>query len=133
MSARNASGAELRIKAAGFPARKTLEDFDWDAQPAARQQLAALASGGFLLEGRNVVLLGPPGRPGWLAAVDPAADDVMTWAAVERAEPTVPPGEGELVWGPAAGSRSPLYPLRVSGDELVGLDGRPVRPRPGRG
>ncbi|MFM9726345.1 ATP-binding protein, partial [Streptomyces scabiei] len=34
VSARNASGAELRIKAAGFPARKTLEDFDWDAQPA---------------------------------------------------------------------------------------------------
>jgi DNA replication protein DnaC len=61
VSARNASGAELRIKAAGFPARKTLEDFDWDAQPATRQQLAALASGGFLLEGQNVVLLGPPG------------------------------------------------------------------------
>ena len=49
VSARNASGAELRIKAAGFPARKTLEDFDWDAQPSARQQGAALASGGFLL------------------------------------------------------------------------------------
>jgi hypothetical protein len=31
---RHASGAELRIRAAGFPARKTLEDFDWDA-PAA--------------------------------------------------------------------------------------------------
>lgn len=61
VSARNASGADLRIKAAGFPARKTLEDFDWDAQPAARQQIAALASGGFLLEARNVVLLGPPG------------------------------------------------------------------------
>lgn len=61
VSARNASGAELRIKAAGFPARKTLEDFDWDAQPATRQQIAALASGGFLLEARNVVLLGPPG------------------------------------------------------------------------
>jgi DNA replication protein DnaC len=61
VSARNASGAELRIKAAGFPARKTLEDFDWDAQPAVRQQVAALASGGFLLEAQNVVLLGPPG------------------------------------------------------------------------
>ncbi len=61
VSARNASGAELRIKAAGFPARKTLEDFDWDAQPGSRQQVAALASGGFLLEARNVVLLGPPG------------------------------------------------------------------------
>ena len=59
--ARNASGAELRIRAAGFPARKTLEDFDWDAQPAVRAQVAALASGGFLTEARNVVLLGPPG------------------------------------------------------------------------
>ncbi|MGN6197733.1 IS21-like element helper ATPase IstB [Humibacter sp.] len=61
VSARNASGAELRIRAAAFPARKTLEDFDWDAQPASRQQVAALASGGFLTEARNVVLLGPPG------------------------------------------------------------------------
>jgi DNA replication protein DnaC len=61
VSARNASGAELRTRAAGFPARKTLEDFDWDAQPAIRQQAAALASGAFLTEARNVVLLGPPG------------------------------------------------------------------------
>lgn len=61
VSARNASGAELRIRAAGFGARKTLEDFDFDAQPAIRNQIAALASGGFLTEARNVVLLGPPG------------------------------------------------------------------------
>jgi DNA replication protein DnaC len=61
VSARNASGAQLRIRAAGFPARKTLEDFDWDAQPAIRQQAAALASGAFLSEARNIVLLGPPG------------------------------------------------------------------------
>src|SRR5690349_11824641 len=61
VSARNASGAELRIRAAGFPARKTLEDFDWDAQPAIRGQVGSLASGAFLTEARNVVLLGPPG------------------------------------------------------------------------
>ncbi|MDQ2660893.1 MAG: IS21-like element helper ATPase IstB [Actinomycetota bacterium] len=61
VAARNSSGAELRIRAAGFPARKTLEDFEWDAQPAVRQQLGALASGAFLTEARNVVLLGPPG------------------------------------------------------------------------
>src|SRR5690348_2134597 len=47
VSARNASGARLRIRAAGFPAPKTLEDFDFDAQPAVRQQIGALASGGF--------------------------------------------------------------------------------------
>lgn len=61
VAARNASGAELRIRAAGFPARKTIEDFDWDTQPAVRQQIGALGSGGFLTEARNVVLLGPPG------------------------------------------------------------------------
>ena len=61
VSARNASGADQRIRWAGFPARKTLDDFDWDQQPAARQQVAALASGAFLTEARNVVLLGPPG------------------------------------------------------------------------
>jgi DNA replication protein DnaC len=46
IATRNASGAQLRIRAAGFPARKTIEEFDWNAQPAVRQQ---------------VVLLGPPG------------------------------------------------------------------------
>jgi len=61
VSARNASGAQLRIRAAGFPGRKTLEDFGWDTQPGIRPQIAALASGGFLTEARNVVLLGPPG------------------------------------------------------------------------
>ncbi|HQZ86537.1 MAG TPA: ATP-binding protein, partial [Actinomycetota bacterium] len=61
VSARNASGAEIRMRAAGFGARKTLEDFDFDAQPSVRNQVASLASGGFLTEARNVVLLGPPG------------------------------------------------------------------------
>lgn len=57
VAARNASGAQLRIRAAGFGARKTIEEFDWDAQPAVRQQIAALASGGFLSEARNLVNL----------------------------------------------------------------------------
>ena len=61
VAARNASGAQLRIKAAGFGFPKTLEEFDWDAQPQVRPQIGALASGGFLTEARNVVLLGPPG------------------------------------------------------------------------
>ena len=45
----------------GSPPARRIEEFDWDAQPAVRQQIAALASGGFLTEARNVVLLGPPG------------------------------------------------------------------------
>jgi DNA replication protein DnaC len=61
VAARNASGAQLRIRAAGFAARKSIDEFDFDAQPTVRQQIAALASGAFLTEARNVVLLGPPG------------------------------------------------------------------------
>src|SRR3954454_22552363 len=51
VAARNASGAQLRTRAAGFGTVKTLEDFDFDAQPSIRQQVGALGSGGFLTEG----------------------------------------------------------------------------------
>ena len=62
VAARNASGAELRIRAAGFPARKTLEEFVFDHQPGIRRDdVAPLAAGHYLSEARNIVLLGPPG------------------------------------------------------------------------
>ena len=62
VAARNASGAELRIRAAGFPARKTLDEFVFDHQPGIRRtDIAPLAAGHYLTEARNVVLLGPPG------------------------------------------------------------------------
>ena len=57
-----ASGAQLRIRAAGFPARKTLEEFVFDHQPGVRRDdIAPLAAGGYLAQARNIVLLGPPG------------------------------------------------------------------------
>jgi len=41
---------------------KTLEDFNYDFQPAApRDVIAHLATGAYLQEGCNIVLLGPPG------------------------------------------------------------------------
>lgn len=62
VSAREASGAELRIRAAGFPARKSLEEFTFEHQPGLkREQVAHLGTGVFLMEAKNVVLLGPPG------------------------------------------------------------------------
>lgn len=59
---REASGSALRIRAARFPGHKTLEEFNYDHQPAADRNLFAhLGTGAFLHEARNVVLLGPPG------------------------------------------------------------------------
>ena len=61
VSARQSSGAELRIRAAGLPTRKGFDDFDFDVQPGVRASISALSSGAYLSEARNVVLLGPPG------------------------------------------------------------------------
>jgi DNA replication protein DnaC len=60
--ARDASGARTRIRHAAFPARKTLEDFDWAAQPAAERPLVMhLAQLAWIEERANVCLVGPPG------------------------------------------------------------------------
>jgi len=59
---RRRRGIELSLQFARFPYRKTLEDFDFAAQPSIdRRLIDELATGRFAAEGRNVVLLGPPG------------------------------------------------------------------------
>ena len=53
---------ELNLQFARFPAPKRLADFDFSAQPGLDRRLVEeLATGRFLYEGRNLVLLGPPG------------------------------------------------------------------------
>src|SRR3954454_36395 len=60
--AREASGARQRIRAAGFPAPKTIEDFDFAAQPGAERPLIShLAQLAWIEEAANVCFLGPPG------------------------------------------------------------------------
>jgi DNA replication protein DnaC len=60
--ARDASGARMRIRHASFPALKTLEDFDWSAQPTAEKPLVLhLAQLAWIEEHANVCFLGPPG------------------------------------------------------------------------
>jgi DNA replication protein DnaC len=62
VAAREASGAAIRIRSAGFPTRKSLEDFNFDHQPALNRDLIArLATSAYLAKAHNVVLLGPPG------------------------------------------------------------------------
>jgi DNA replication protein DnaC len=61
-SARDAHGGEARIKAARFPARKTLEEFDFTFQRSVKKQLIEhLGQLDSLHAKENVILLGPPG------------------------------------------------------------------------
>jgi DNA replication protein DnaC len=61
-SARDAHGGEARIKAARFPARKTLEEFDFSFQRSVKKQVIEhLGQLDFLHARENVILLGPPG------------------------------------------------------------------------
>jgi DNA replication protein DnaC len=61
-SARDAHGGEARIKSARFPARKTLEEFDFSFQRSVKKQVIEhLGQLDFLHARENVILLGPPG------------------------------------------------------------------------
>src|SRR2546425_2258462 len=62
VSSRESHGGESRIKAARFPARKTLEEFDFTFQRSVKRQVIEhLGQLDFLHAKENVVLLGPPG------------------------------------------------------------------------
>jgi DNA replication protein DnaC len=62
VAARQSNGGEIRIRAARFPARKTLEEFDFDHQRSLKRDVIAHLGALDFVEGReNVVFLGPPG------------------------------------------------------------------------
>ena len=62
VAAREAHGGEGRIRAARFPARKSLEEFDFDHARGLRRDLVAhLGTLDFVVARENVVFLGPPG------------------------------------------------------------------------
>jgi DNA replication protein DnaC len=62
VSARESHGGEGRIRAARFPARKSLEEFDFDhARGLRREVIAHLGTLDFVTAKDNVVFLGPPG------------------------------------------------------------------------
>jgi DNA replication protein DnaC len=62
VAARDAHGGEGRIKTARFPARKSLEEFDFDhARGLKRDTIAHLGTLDFVTARENVIFLGPPG------------------------------------------------------------------------
>jgi DNA replication protein DnaC len=63
VAARQSNGGEIRIRAARFPARKTLEDFDFAFQRSLkRDSISHLGALDFIEAKDNVVFLGPVGR-----------------------------------------------------------------------
>ena len=61
VSARESHGGEGRIRAARFPARKSLEDFDYEHQRSLkRDTISHLGTLDFVTAKDNVVFLGPP-------------------------------------------------------------------------
>src|ERR1700759_5275852 len=62
VNARDSHGGESRIKTARFPARKTLEEFDFTFQRSVKKTVVEhLGQLDFLHARENVILLGPPG------------------------------------------------------------------------
>jgi DNA replication protein DnaC len=62
IDSRDSHGGQARIKAARFPAHKTLEEFDFSFQRSIKKQdVLHLGQLDFLHGKENVVLLGPPG------------------------------------------------------------------------
>lgn len=62
LSERHRRTVELNLQFAKLPLMKRLDEFDYTAQPGLdRRLIEELATGRFLSEGRNIVLLGPPG------------------------------------------------------------------------
>jgi DNA replication protein DnaC len=59
---RDSHGGQARITAARFPARKTIEEFDFAFQASLRRETVLhLGQLDFLAGRENIVLLGPPG------------------------------------------------------------------------
>ncbi|MDT0388327.1 MULTISPECIES: IS21-like element helper ATPase IstB [Streptomyces] len=108
--------AEARIRAAGFPARKLLEDFD-ERHPRGfdRETVARLGKAEFVTARRNVVFVGPPGTGKTHLAV---ALGVRACQAGHR-----------VLFATAAGWAARLTDARAAGRldaELASLDEHPL-------
>ena len=130
VSARETHGGEGRIRAARFPARKSLEDFDYDhARGLKRETIAHLGTLDFVAGKENVVLLGPPGTgnraggPG-LPGRTPRAvrHRIPVGRSARRGPPRRPPARRAAPPGPLPGARhrrGRIHPVRARGRKPV--------------
>jgi DNA replication protein DnaC len=84
VSARESHGGEGRIRAARFPSRKSLEEFDFDhARGLKRDLIAHLGTLDFVVAKENVVFLGPPGT-GKTHYAEVRIMPMLAWAALSH-------------------------------------------------
>jgi DNA replication protein DnaC len=134
VAAREAHGGEGRIRHARFPARKSLEEFDFDhARGLNRELIAHLGTLDFVTARENVVFLGPPGTGKTHLAIGlgiracQAGHRVLFATAVQwvarlaDAHPRHTAGRAGPPWTlPATGHRrGRLHPLRAGGGQPV--------------
>jgi DNA replication protein DnaC len=84
VAARESHGGEGRIRAARFPARKSLEEFDFDhARGLKRDLIAHLGTLDFVTAKENVLLLGPTAAGSTTSSVASAA--TRSWSSTRWA------------------------------------------------
>ena len=146
VAARESHGGEGRIRAARFPARKSLEEFDFDhARGLRRDVIAHLGTLDFVAARDNVIFLGPPGTGKTHLAIGLAIRGLPGRAPgavrhrrrmgrpARRGPPRRPAASRTAAPGPlpAAGHRrSRLHPLRSRGRQpVLPAHLRPLRTR----
>jgi hypothetical protein len=93
--AREASGARTRTRTAGFPAHKTLEDFDFTAQPSAERPLVMhLAQLAWIEEHANVCRSAPR-APARVISRSRWGSEPVSTATASRSPP---PKNGSAAW-----------------------------------
>jgi DNA replication protein DnaC len=124
VAAGEAHGGAGRIRAARFPARKSLEEFDFDhARGLNREQVAHLGTLDFVTARENVVFLGPPGTGKTHLAIGlsiracQAGHRVLFATAAQWGQPA---GRRPRGW-PAAGWADPAWSLPAAGGRRGGL------------
>jgi hypothetical protein len=113
VASRQMHGGEQRVRAARFPAHKTLEDFDFEHQRSIRREVIAhLGALDFVAAKENVVFLGPPGTG---KPISPSP-----WASVPArpatGSPSPPPPSG---WRGSA-THTPPAAFMMSSSGLAG-------------